>query len=310
MVSICKRQCFFAFILILGTWAYEVASRELQEPSMSARHEQWMATYGKVYADAADKERRFEIFKDNVEYIESFSTAGKKPYKLSVNKFADLTNEELKVAREGYRRPLQTRPMKVTSFKYENVTAVLATMDWRKKGKLVSLSEQELVDCDTQGEDQGCEGGLMEDGFDFIIKNHGITTDANYPYQAADGTCNSKKEASRIAKITGYESVPDNSQAALLKAVANQPISVSIDAGGSDFQVHSSGVFTGRCGTELDHGVTAVGYGETSDGSKYWLVKNSWGTSWGEEGYIRMQRDTEAEEGLCGIAMDSSHPTA
>ncbi|KAL3574297.1 hypothetical protein D5086_024910 [Populus alba] len=342
MVSICKRQCFFAFILILGTWAYEVASRELQEPSMSARHEQWMATYGKVYADAADKERRFEIFKDNVEYIESFNTAGKKPYKLSVNKFADLTNEELKVARKGYRRPLQTRPMKVTSFKYENVTAVPATMDWRKKGavtpikdqgqcgscwafstvaaterinqlttgKLVSLSEQELVDCDTQGEDQGCEGGLMEDGFDFIIKNHGITTDANYPYQAADGTCNSKKEASRIAKITGYESVPANSEAALLKAVANQPTSVSIDAGGSDFQFYSSGVFTGPCGTELDHGVTAVGYGETSDGTKYWLVKNSWGTSWGEEGYIRMQRDTEAEEGLFGIAMDSSHPTA
>ena len=177
-------------------------------------------------------------------------------------------------------------------------------------GKLVSLSEQELVDCDNQGEDQGYEGGLMEDGFEFIIKNHGITTEANYPYQAADGTCNSKKQASHIAKITGYESVPANSEAELLKVVANQPISVSIDAGGSDFQFYSSGVFTGKCGTELDHGVTAVGYGETSDGTKYWLVKNSWGTSWGEEGYIRMQRDIDAEEGLCGIAMDSSYPTA
>jgi hypothetical protein len=87
----------------------------------------------------------------------------------------------------------------------------------------------------------------MEDGFEFIIKNHGITTEANYPYQAADGTCNSKEEASCIAKITGYESVPANSEAALLKAVANQPISVSIDAGGSDFQFYSSGVFTGQC---------------------------------------------------------------
>ena len=114
-------------------------------------------------------------------------------------------------------------------------------------GKLVSLSEQEHVDCNTQGEDQGCEGGFLEDGFDFIIKNHDITAEANYPYQAADGTCNSKKEASRIAKITGYESVPANSEAALSKAVANQPISVSIDAGGSDFQFYSSGVFTGQC---------------------------------------------------------------
>jgi C1A family cysteine protease len=123
-------------------WAYEVASRELQEPSMSARHEQWMATFGKVYADAAEIERRFEIFKDNVEYIESFNTAGNKPYKLSVNKFADLTNEELKVARNGYRRPLQTRPMKVTSFKYENVTDVPATMDWRKKGAVTPIKDQ------------------------------------------------------------------------------------------------------------------------------------------------------------------------
>ena len=113
-----------------------------------------------------------------------------------------------------------------------------------------------------------------------------------------------------MAKITGYENVPANSEAALLKAVANQPISVSIDAGGSGFQFYSSGVFTGECGTELDHGVTAVGYGERSDGTKYWLVKNSWGTIWGEEGYIRMQRDIDAEEGLCGIAMDSSYPTA
>ena len=143
------------------------------------------------------------------------------------------------------------------------------------QGKLVSLSEQELVECDTKGEDQGYEGGLMEDGFEFIIKNHGITTEANYPYQAADGTCNSKKKASHIAKITGYEKVPANSKTTLLKAVANQPISVSIDGGGSDFQFYSSAVFTGQRRTELKHGVVAVGYDTTSDGIKYWIVKRS-----------------------------------
>jgi len=142
MVSICKRKCFFAIFLILGTWACQVTSRELQEPSMSARYEQWMATYEKVYVDAAEKERRFEIFKDSVEYLESFNTAGNKSYKLSVNKFADLTNEELKVARNGYRRPLQTRPKKVTSFKYENVIVVPATMDWRKKGVVTPIKDQ------------------------------------------------------------------------------------------------------------------------------------------------------------------------
>ena len=176
-------------------------------------------------------------------------------------------------------------------------------------GKLISLSEQELVDCDTSGEDQGCNGGLMDEAFKFIIENKGLTTESNYPYEATDGTCSTAKESSHAANITGYEDVPANSELALLKAVAMQPISVAIDASGSDFQSYRSGVFTGECGTQLDHGVTAVGYGETPEGSKYWLVKNSWGTSWGEEGYIRMQRDVGAAEGLCGIAMMASYPT-
>ena len=177
-------------------------------------------------------------------------------------------------------------------------------------GQLISLSEQQLVDCDTNGEDQGCSGGLMDDAFQFIIDNGGLTTEAKYPYKATDNTCNSKKSGSHAAKISGYEDVPANSESSLLKAVANQPVSVAIDASGSDFQFYSSGVFTGKCGTDLDHGVTAVGYGTTSDGTKYWLVKNSWGVSWGAKGYIMMQRDVDAAEGLCGIAMQASYPTA
>lgn len=149
----------------------------------------------------------------------------------------------------------------------------------------------------------------MDDAFKFIIKNHGLTTESNYPYKGMDGTCKTGKESSHAAKITGYEDVPANSESALLNAVAMQPVSVAIDASGSDFQFYSSGVFTGECGTELDHGVTAVGYGKTSDGTKYWLVKNLWGTSWGENGYIRMQRGIDADEGLCGIAMEASYPT-
>ena len=150
----------------------------------------------------------------------------------------------------------------------------------------------------------------MDGGFTFIVKNKGINTEAAYPYQAADATCNTKEEAIHAATITGHEDVPVNSESALLKAVAMQPVSVAIDASGFDFQLYSSGVFNGTCGTELDHGVTAVGYGTTEDGIKYWLVKNSWGTSWGEDGYIRMQRDIEAKEGICGIAMMASYPTA
>ncbi|XP_068660094.1 senescence-specific cysteine protease SAG39-like [Aristolochia californica] len=335
-----KRYALVAF-LILVVWVSPGMSRTLPESSMVKRHEEWIAKYGRVYKDTAEKERRFKIFADNVQLVEAFNSDGGNTYRLSVNEFADLTNEEFRASRNGF-RPSSLRDTSSSLFRYENVTAVPSTVDWRKKGavtpvkdqgqcgccwafsavaamegatklssgKLVSLSEQELVDCDTRGVDQGCNGGLMDDAFKFILHNGGLTTETTYPYEGVDGKCNSKKEASSAAKISGFEDVPANSESALLKAAANQPVSVAIDAGGIPFQLYSGGVFTGPCGTSLDHGVTVVGYGTTSDGTMYWLVKNSWGSSWGEDGYIRMQRNVDAKEGLCGIVMEASYPTA
>ncbi|RZC69045.1 hypothetical protein C5167_032142 [Papaver somniferum] len=261
---------------------------------MADRHQQWMTQYGKVYTNLAEKEKRFNIFKANVEFIESFSRAGNKPYKLSVNEFSELTSEEFRSSRNGYKKlsPIPsamdwTKKGAVTPIKDQGqCVAAMEGITQLTNGTLISISEQELVDCDTSGQDQGCEGGLMDDAFDI------------------------KKADTHAASIDGYEDVPANSETPLLKAVSKQPVSVAIDASGQDFQFYSSGVFTGTCGTELDHGVTAVGYGTASDGTKYWLVKNSWGASWGEEGYIRMQRDVNANEGLCGIAMEASYPTA
>ncbi|CAN0914025.1 Senescence-specific cysteine protease SAG39 [Linum grandiflorum] len=340
MAATSSKFILLASIFVLAALASQATARyTLPEAALRLKHEQWMTRYGRVYNSPSEKETRYQIFKHNVAFIDSSNAVGNKSYKLGVNQFADLTNDEFKASRNGFKGHMcspQHGP-----FRYENVSAVPTTMDWRKKGavtpikdqgqcgscwafstvgsvegihqistgKLVSLSEQELVDCDTKGEDQGCSGGLMDDAFKFIIQNKGLTTETNYPYDAADGTCNANKESRSAAKITGYEDVPANDEAALMKAVASQPISVAIDAGDSSFQFYSNGIFTGECGTELDHGVTAVGYGE-SGGMKYWLVKNSWGAQWGEAGYIRMQKDVTAKEGLCGIAMQASYPTA
>ncbi|XLU48877.1 hypothetical protein S245_043691 [Arachis hypogaea] len=337
--------CFF---LILTLWNSQVTmSRRLLESACTREtHEKWMEEYGKVYKDGEEKERRFGIFKNNVEFIESFNAAGDKSFKLSVNRFADLSVEEFKASLNGLPKsshwPGTTMESKTTPFRHENVTDIPETVDWRKRGvvtpikdqggcyscwafstvasiegihkiatgKLVSLSEQELVDC-VRGDTTGCKGGYMEDAFRFIVKKGGITSESNYSYKGVDKTCKANEKETRkhnVAKIKGFEKVPSNNEKALLKAVAKQPVSVYVQAGGDDFQFYSSGIFTGKCGTEPDHAVTVVGYGKAKDGTKYWIIKNSWGTDWGEKGYMRIERDIHAKEGLCGIANNPSYP--
>ena len=175
-----------------------------------------------------------------------------------------------------------------------------------KTGKLISLSEQELVDCDVRTGNQGCDGGYMDNAFEFISKN-GITTEDNYHYRARNGECDADRLGDRAVTISGYERVPRNDEDSLKAAAAHQPVSVAIDAGSRSFQFYSSGVFSERCGTELNHGVTVVGYG-AKDGEKYWLVKNSWGTDWGESGYVKIHRGSGEGRGTCGIAMEASYP--
>ncbi|XP_006663940.1 senescence-specific cysteine protease SAG39-like [Oryza brachyantha] len=309
--------------------------------AMAARHERWMAQYGREYKDAAEKARRLEVFRANVAFIETFNAGGKSTYWLGVNQFADLTGEEFRATMTNKKGFSANGVRASTGFRYENVSAdaLPASVDWRTKGavtpvkdqaqcgccwafsavaamegivklstgKLISLSEQELVDCDVHGDDHGCEGGEMDGAFQFIVSNGGLTTESNYPYTAADGRCKAALAANVAASIRGYEDVPANDEAALMKAVAGQPVSVAVDA--SSFQFYQGGVMAGSCGTSLDHGVTVVGYGTASDGAKYWLVKNSWGTTWGEAGYVRMEKDVDDSRGMCGIAMQPSYPT-
>mmetsp|Transcript_69891 Transcript_69891/g.194363 ORF Transcript_69891/g.194363 Transcript_69891/m.194363 type:complete len:345 (-) Transcript_69891:149-1183(-) len=188
-----------------------------------------------------------------------------------------------------------------------------------KTGTLKSFSEQNLVDCDTLrngGGDLGCNGGLYDTAYEWIQTNGGLCSEEDYPY--ISGTTKSRSEdgcntsCSKDAAVTpvSYTDVETNSDEALMSALAQQPVSVAIQADQRDFQLYSSGVFTASCGTNLDHAVLAVGYG-TLDGEDYYKVKNSWGTGWGMDGYILMGRgDSYQKEGQCGIlAGPPAYPT-
>lgn len=148
----------------------------------------------------------------------------------------------------------------------------------------------------------------MDHAFEFVWRNGGLSSDIDYPYTGTQGACANYKPSSLSSVITRFSCIPNYNEAALLAAVANQPVAVLMD--GSVFQFYRSGVYTGECGTNLNHGVAVVGYGESEDGVKYWLIKNSWGVEFGENGYFRLQRNVGAKEGMCGIAMNGCYAIA
>ncbi|KAG7599652.1 Cathepsin propeptide inhibitor domain (I29) [Arabidopsis suecica] len=302
-------------------------------------YETWLVKHGKGQNQNSlvEKDRRFEIFKDNLRFIDDHNKKNLS-YRLGLTRFADLTNDEYrskylgaKMEKKGERRTSQRYVARVGDELPESI-------DWRKKGAvaevkdqgscgscwafstigaveginqivtgdLITLSEQELVDCDTSY-NEGCNGGLMDYAFEFIIKNGGIDTDKDYPYKGVDGTCDQIRKNAKVVTIDSYEDVPTYSEDSLKKAVAHQPVSVAIEAGGRAFQLYDSGIFDGTCGTQLDHGVVAVGYG-SENGKDYWIVRNSWGKSWGESGYLKMARNIASSSGKCGIAIEPSYP--
>nr|GMC57687.1 cysteine proteinase COT44-like [Ipomoea batatas] len=283
-------------------------------------HQQWLAEHGKAYNGVGEMDKRFQIFKDNLKFIDEHNSMENRTYKVGLNKFADLTNDEYRSRFLGTRSDAKRRYVKSRNasqrYGFRASEMLPESVDWRKNGavapvkdqggcgELVTLSEQELVDCD-RSYNEGCNGGLMDYAFQFIISNGGIDTEAHYPYKGSDGVCDSKN--AKTVTIDGYEDVPQNENA-LKKAVAHQPVSIAIEASGRAFQFYSSGIFTGKCGTELDHAVVVVGYG-SENGSDYWIVKNSWGSSWGEGGYVRMERNVGGtHSGKCGITMEASYP--
>lgn len=320
-----------------STWAAELTTPQ-------ADYEDFKARFAKEYSTEDENNDRFLVFNQNWQLIKKHNeeaSNGLHSYTLGINQFSDLTQEEFKKQYLGYKVQAGRKPLVAAAARFRPSRSLPSEVDWRKKGfvtpvkdqgqcgscwafsavgavegahfnktgKLVSLSEQNLVDCDRKSGDEGCNGGLMDNAFKYIIKNKGIDTEASYPYHAKDGKCVFKPEDVG-ATVKTFMDVKSGSEEALQDALATVgPISVAIDASSEKFMQYKDGVLVDDdcSSTFLDHGVLLVGYGTDSKNGDYWLVKNSWSTSWGMDGYIKMARN---KDNMCGIATAASYPLA
>ncbi|XP_035226475.1 cathepsin L1-like [Stegodyphus dumicola] len=327
---------YFAILAIVVLHSVKAAT--IFDPELDTHWENFKRIFQKQYSGREEGARRLifeghvnDIVKHNLEF-----DLGIHKYRKGLNEFADMSHDEFVKTLNGFKGAKLNKS--TTTFILPSNIDLPDTVDWRqqglvtgvknqgqcgscwafsttgslegqhkkKTGKLVSLSEQNLMDCSRPEGNMGCEGGLMDQGFEYIKKNGGIDTEQSYPYTAEDGTCHFKK-ANVGATCTGFVDIPSGDESALQKAVATiGPVSVAIDASQFSFQLYSGGIYDEpNCSTQtLDHGVLAIGYG-TEDGTDYWLVKNSWGTSWGDNGYIKMSRNKNNQ---CGIATQASYP--
>ena len=296
-----------------------------------------MQTHNKIYEEELEELHRNTVWQANQKFVNAHNTyAYKFGYTLNMNEFGDLTGAEFARIFNGYK---MQEPFNDTKF-YEpdNTVSLPATIDWRqygvvtevknqgqcgscwsfsttgsvegqharKTGQLVSLSEQNLIDCSSSYGNNGCQGGVMDNAFRYMIANKGDDTERSYPYEMQKGNCRFNQN-NVGATIRSYADVPRGSESYLQSAVGSVgPVSVAIDASHSSFQFYRGGVYVEPAcsSTRLDHGVLVVGYG-TENGQDYWLVKNSWGTNWGENGYIKMARNRGNQ---CGVATQASYP--
>lgn len=295
----------------------------------------FVRVYDKTYSNALEYAKKQTIYDNNVDKI-TYLQKKHPEIDFAMNRFGDLDDQEFHEHMKGFQQSHRTNHCEDYSFQELSVPA---SWDWRENGavssvkdqgqcgscwsfsaagamegawaistgNLVNISEQQLVDCSTKYVNFGCNGGDMDHAFEYAI-DQGMCLNSEIPYVAESGTCSdAEKSCTKIAHFSSCVDVPSQDQVSLQEAVYVSPVSVAIEADTSVFQFYKSGILTSEmCGTELDHGVLVVGYG-TEDNQDYWIVKNSWGESWGENGYIRIAKSSSTtHDGICGIAMQPS----
>ncbi|KAL7393024.1 hypothetical protein ABVT39_005484 [Epinephelus coioides] len=325
----------FVCVLLLAASALS----HLDEASLDAQWEEWRTTHRKEYNGLGEEELRRAIWEKNMRMIEAHNqeaALGMHSFELGMNHLGDMTSEEVSEKMTGLQVPVN-RERSFTMDVDDRVTKLPKTLDYRKKGmvtavknqgscgscwafssagalegqlakktgQLMDLSPQNLVDCVT--ENDGCGGGYMTNAFKYVVDNEGIDSEEAYPYIGEDQPCR-YNSTGMAAQCKDYKEVPEGNEHALAIALFKHgPVSVGIDATLSSFQFYTKGVYYDRnCNKEdINHAVLAVGFGQNTKGKKYWIVKNSWGDTWGNKGYIMMARN---RDNLCGIASLASFP--
>merc|ERR1712142_727518 len=322
-ITVDEQQHIMKFLVVLA-----IALTATQAFDLDTEWEHFKLKYGKNLLTGQEHDARKSIFANNLKFIEKHNAEhalGLHTYTVGINQFADLTNEEFVQQFTGFKAmddlpesaveivgdradSIDWRQMgAVTPVKNQgqcgscwafSTTGTIEGAYHKKTGKLVSLSEQNLMDCSRQN--YGCNGGNPYLALMFTISQGGIDTEESYPYEMRQGQC--RFDENNIgATITGAKRIIQGSEEDLQKAIGEiGPVSVAIDAAHPSFQMHHSGVYQEPyCSSyRLDHGVLAVGYG-TENGQDYYIVKNSWGEQWGSDGYIKMARN---QDNMCGIA--------
>jgi len=310
--------------------------------------EMWVQEFRVVFKSSEQRNHVLENWVENHIFIEK-SNRLNRPFQLGHNQFSGLNHTEyLQWVRGGLDSVINFFGVNPVVSEPSDFQSLPVSVDWTTKGavtpvkdqgqcgscwsfsttgalegayaiknsKLVSFSEQQLVDCDTLGNggrDHGCNGGLMDNAFNWIDKNNGLCTESDYPYVSGAtmtaGTCKTGCKNVAGSDVVKFVDVESASDLAFSTALSQQPVSVAIEADQREFQLYKSGVFTGSCGTNLDHGVLAVGYG-VDNGVEYYKVKNSWSTTWGDNGYIRLAKGSSYNggKGQCGILLEASYP--
>jgi C1A family cysteine protease len=320
------------------SWDKEFTFHDLEGNNKAHMFSDWMIDNHRNYKDLEEQAYRYGIWMEKLDEVAQVNSADL-TYKFRLNQFSDLTHDEMLLEIHGHTGScLQVPPLEDLVEPNDNdiqydFPEVPTSVDWTaagdvtpvknqgscgscwafsstgalecdhavKKGTLTSLSEQQLVDCTRSYGNYGCNGGWWYNAFDYVKAEGGLCSETEYPYTAKDGSCKDKTCGTKYDLISGQVKVTADSDSALAAAAAVGCVSVGVDAA---FGSYSSGVYTGSCGTSINHGVLVTGYG-TSNGQQYWRVKNSWGASWGDNGYILICRNCgkNGSRGECGINM-------